>query len=109
MGIKVFNNFMKKEDCQNIINYINDNLNKFSQSQENKYYALMFGKDNYFSNSKTEISDMDAIIKTVKIYFDKIKRVYELIQLLTLMFVLYKFSAGSTPCVVNPICANASN
>jgi hypothetical protein len=56
MTIKLFNEFMQKSESDQVIKYINNNLNKFQSFQENKYFIEMFGKDNYHKSSIIVVS-----------------------------------------------------
>jgi hypothetical protein len=71
MDIKVFNEFMKKEDANSLIDYIDDNLNKFESHQDGKYRILLFGKDEYFESS-INLSGIDEVKDLVIEYFNKV-------------------------------------
>lgn len=72
MDIKIFEEFISQEESNLLISYINNNLSIFQQSQENKYFTLMFGKDNYFSEISNRFLYMEENIKKISIkYFNK--------------------------------------
>ena len=80
MDLKLFNEFIKKPEADQIISYINNNLNEFQSFQDNKYFIKMFGKDNYFKssidlNETKEIKDL--IIKYFEKCVNKIKNAYK--------------------------------
>lgn len=71
MDIKIFNKFMTEQEANILINYINNNLNKFESHQDDKYKILLFGKDKHH-NSPTILSGVDEVKSLILKYFNKV-------------------------------------
>jgi hypothetical protein len=71
MDIKVFNQFMSKQEASRIVNYIDNNLNRFNSHQDGRYKLLQFGKDGHY-DSPVILSGVDEIKDLVIEYFDKV-------------------------------------
>jgi 2OG-Fe(II) oxygenase superfamily len=54
--IQVINNFITEDEASRIIDFIENNLEVFESTQENKRYALKYGKDFLFQNSFEDFS-----------------------------------------------------
>lgn len=70
MAIKIFNKFIEKSESNQVITYIDNNLNKFQSFQGNKYFIKMFGKDNYHESSMN-LNELEEIKNLVLKYFEK--------------------------------------
>jgi hypothetical protein len=72
MNIKIFNNFIDDRSADLIINYIDNNLNKFVSYQDDKYRILLFGKDKYHKESIEYLEGIDEIKDLIIEYFNKV-------------------------------------
>lgn len=72
MSISIENNFMSDEDCDKIINFIENNLHTFNTGKFQKAHRLLFGMDYWHGESIPEIRGIDEIEDIVYKYFDKI-------------------------------------
>lgn len=70
MDLKLFNQFIEKSEADQIISYINNNLNEFQSFQDNKYFIRMFGKDNYHKSS-IDLNETKEIKDLIIKYFEK--------------------------------------
>jgi len=73
-NIKVIKNFVTDEEKERLINFINSNLDRFddySNQQNERRFALRFGKDQvYWDTSETVISGIEEIADIANKYFD---------------------------------------
>jgi hypothetical protein len=54
--IQVINNFITEDEASRIIDFIENNIEVFESTQNNKRYALKYGKDFLFQNSFEDFS-----------------------------------------------------
>jgi hypothetical protein len=73
-NIKVIKNFVTNEEKKRLINFIDNNLDRFgdySGQQNERRFALRFGKDQvYWDTSETIINGVEEIADIVNKYFD---------------------------------------
>lgn len=72
MHVSIENKFMADQDCDLLINFIENNLDKFNTGKFKRAHRLLFGIDYWHGESIPEIRDIDPIKDIVFKYFDKI-------------------------------------
>lgn len=72
MDLTITNKFMKDEDCDKIISFIENNLNLFNTGKYKLAHRLLFGIDYWHGESIPEIRDIDPIKEIIINYFNKI-------------------------------------
>lgn len=71
MNPVILNNFMSDDECDNLINFIDSNLDTFYTGKYKLTHRLLYGIDKYHNNSNPNLEKIDSIEHIVRKYFDK--------------------------------------
>jgi hypothetical protein len=72
MSIYLEHNFINNELSNKLMDYTENNIDKFSTGKHRRYFTLAFGKDHYHSDSKHELAGIDEIKPDILPIFDRI-------------------------------------